>query len=203
MQRLGVYGGTFNPVHTGHVHLAETALSQLGLDKLLIIPANIPPHKEFHEDVGPEHRLRMCALAFSKLKKADISDMEIRKKGVSFTADTLEQLKEEYPESELFLIMGGDMFLTVDRWKRFDTIKSLCTLCGCARERGEFERLKAFEKELKFRYGAQTFLIQGEIVDVSSSKLRDLLKRGEDTNGYLIEPVEKYIRENKLYRGER
>ena len=122
--RIGIYGGTFAPVHKGHVAAAEAFFRQMELDLLYVIPAGIPPHKQIDASDDPIHRLRMCELAFDGMKNVIVSDMEIRREGKSFTVDTLRALSAE--DRRLFLLMGTDMMLTLDSWREPDEIFRLC-----------------------------------------------------------------------------
>ena len=123
--RTGVLGGTFNPVHMGHVLLADAAARELRLDRTLLIPAGIPPHKQVPELAADRHRLAMCKLAAAQIRGGQVSDLELRRGGKSYTCRTLEMLKEQYPADTLYLICGGDMFLTLQDWKRPETIFQL------------------------------------------------------------------------------
>ena len=110
--KIGIFGGTFNPVHQGHVHLAQQCVEELKLDKLLVIPTKQPPHKQVQELASGEHRAQMCRLAFAEIPQAQVSEMELHREGKSYTADTLTQLKQQFPQAQFYLIVGGDMFLT-------------------------------------------------------------------------------------------
>src|SRR6059058_2054539 len=107
--RLGILGGTFNPPHLGHLVCAQEAYLQLGLERVLLIPARIPPHKPVDEEPGAEHRLELCRLAVGDDARFEVSDLEIKRDGPSYTVDTLEELQSQAPDSELFLIVGGDV----------------------------------------------------------------------------------------------
>ena len=116
--KIGIYGGTFDPPHLGHMEAAKAALDKLGLDRLLIIPDREPPHKDLAAEAAtPQQRLDMAALMADGLgPRAEASDLELRREGKSYTADTVEKLHEQFPEDELWLLMGTDMFLTVQNW---------------------------------------------------------------------------------------
>ena len=133
--RIALYGGSFNPPHLGHAEAAYTVYEELKPDKLLIIPANIPPHKEMEEGCpSAEERLELCRLAFAEIPGAEVSDIEVRREGRSYTADTVEQLRAEYPEDELILVMGTDMLLCFEDWYRFEYLLRECCLAVLARE---------------------------------------------------------------------
>ena len=123
MERIGIYGGTFNPPHVGHIAAAKAAAELLRLDKLLLIPDRIAPHKQLPEgSASAEQRLQMLEIASYGIEKAEVSDMELRREGTSYTYLTILELREQYPEAQLILLMGTDMFLSFDRWKNTDII---------------------------------------------------------------------------------
>ena len=123
MERIGIYGGTFNPPHAGHIQAAKQAVTALKLDKLVIVPTSIAPHKAIPEhSPTPRQRLEMLRIAAADCPKAEVSDIELNRGGVSYTFQTVSELKERYPDAELILLMGSDMFLCFDQWKQPDDI---------------------------------------------------------------------------------
>ena len=123
MGRIGIYGGTFNPPHIGHVRAAEFALQAMELDRLLVIPSCISPHKQIPEgSPTPEQRLQMVQAAFSGMENVQVSDLELRRGGSSYTYETVEQVRELYPNDEILLFMGTDMFLSFDTWRNPESI---------------------------------------------------------------------------------
>lgn len=199
--KIGIYGGTFSPVHCGHLLAAREFVRRTELDKLLIIPAAQPPHKEMQPPVSASDRLEMCRLAFEGMENVEISDIEISRGGKSYTVDTVTELKKKYPDDELFLLVGTDMLLTFDRWYRYTDILSLCNLVYVRRETdseldGEiFEKISFLEKQtgIKIRH------IKIDPVEISSSELRQMLQDGEDTGNYLPEKVENFVKEKGIY----
>ena len=149
--KIGIFGGTFNPPHLGHLAAAEAAIGALGLDKLYIVPASIPPHKELPEGTpAPEHRLAMAAKLADALllpQVVQLSEMELKREGKSYTADTLAALREEYPEAELWLLMGTDMFLTLHRWREPEKILKLAGVCAFGRTEQDGEAVFAPQRE--------------------------------------------------------
>ena len=118
MERIGIYGGTFNPPHLGHIRAAGSAVDSFGLSKLLMIPSCVPPHKQQPANSPtPEQRLEMLKVTVQKDDRIQVSDIELRRGGVSFTYETVDQLRSEYPKAELVLLMGTDMFLSFDQWR--------------------------------------------------------------------------------------
>lgn len=197
--RLGIYGGTFSPVHNAHVRAAEAFLHQCRLDKLLIIPAGIPPHKAIKDSVTPEQRIDMCRLAFSDLSKTEVSDIELKRTGKSYTVMTVRELEGE--DRELFLLCGTDMILTFDAWYCFEEILRKCTLVCIRRETDDDVGAELEEKiELyKEKYGAQIIMLQVQAMELSSTEVRDLLRSGSDVSSLVPHKIITYIKENNLY----
>ena len=142
MERIGIYGGTFNPPHIGHIQAAKQAVAALNLDALVIIPTSIAPHKAIPEDSPtPRQRLEMLRIAAADCPKAEVSDIELNRGGISYTFQTVSELKERYPDAELILLMGSDMFLCFDQWKQPDDILKNVELGGFYRgSKGEKTR---------------------------------------------------------------
>ena len=202
--KLGIYGGTFNPPHLGHLAAAQFALDALNLDRLEFVPAAAPPHKTLPEG-GPsaEQRLEMVELAADGLllpKKVSVSGMELHRPGKSYTADTLEQLQAADPEAELWLLMGTDMFLTLQNWREPEVITRLAGICTFARTQSDSgELLETQARYLQETLGARTCVLQlPHIVDVSSTQLRELLAQGKG-QAYLSPAVYGYIIRQGLY----
>ncbi len=200
--KTGVYGGTFNPIHLGHIHILKEFIRRLSLDKVLLIPTGTPPHKNTPSLAGAEDRLAMCGLALQEIEKApvEISEIELKREGKSYTADTLRALKEEYPEDELFLLMGEDMFLTVHQWYCPETIFALAALCASPRSKDGLCKLMAQKKQLEEVYGAKCLVENIPYFPASSTEIRDRAARGESLSGLVPPEVEKYIVAHGLYR---
>ncbi len=197
--RITVYGGSFNPPHWGHEALARLASSSLQPDKLLIIPDYLPPHKELAENSPtPEERLALCRLAFGEIPRAEISDRELRRSGRSYTADTVDELLEEYPGAELTLVIGTDMLQTFENWRRAEELMQRCTLAAAARDREEEAVLEAHAALLRERYGARVILMRAEPLPMSSGEIRTLLpqRRG---SGLLSDAVYSEIIRRRYY----
>lgn len=197
--KLGVYGGTFNPVHCGHVRLARRYMEAAALDKLLVVPARIPPHKEAPDLIAGEDRMEMCRLAFAGLPGYEVSDLELRRPDKSYTVDTLEQLRMLYPEDALCLLMGSDMFLTITQWKDWRRIFQLSALCVGARESDLYERLEEEKGRLE-TLGARCEIVRLEPMVISSTEIRERVSRGEPVEGLVPAKVRKYIVDHGLYR---
>lgn len=177
--RIVVYGGSFNPPHLGHVEAARTVSAELAPDKFLIIPTNVSPHKMLAEgSPEPRARLEMCRLAFADIPGAEISDMELQREGKSYTAQTVEELRRSYPDDELFLVMGTDMFLSFETWYRFEYLLENCTLAVLARDEDEDVQLRRQRDALAEKYGARVIILKHDPVAASSSDIRERLRFG-------------------------
>lgn len=195
---IGIFGGAFNPVHNGHINLAEIYYNELKLDKLIFIPTFKPPHKTDEYLVSCDDRVNMLKLAIES-KPYEISTIEFERNEKSYTYDTLTELKKIYANDKLFLIIGADQFLTFDRWYKYKEILSMATLCTCARENEqEKERIKEYAEKLKI--SDSFYLSTAPVLKVCSSEIRDGIKSGSDVSILLPEKVLKYILEKGLYR---
>lgn len=198
--KIAVFGGTFNPIHLGHIHLALAFHEKLQFDKVLLIPANSPPHKQAPDLASAADRLEMCRLAAAGNPVFEVDDIEIRSGGVSYTADTLAKLREQYPGAEWYLIMGSDMFLTFEKWRRYREILKHCVLCSAARETGAFEKLCEQRRRLQ-EQGAEVCLLQIDVMEVSSTFIRDCVMNKAEPSAYLNKDVAAFIAARGLYRG--
>ena len=199
MQRIGIYGGTFNPPHTGHIGAGLEAMEALGLSMLYVIPDRIAPHKEIPEgSPTPEQRLQMLRLALDGRENVVVSDMELRREGKSYTYETVEQLHALHPDAQLVLFMGTDNFLTFDQWRNPERILSQAALGVFYRgERGEEVAIAAQKTEMEAA-GHTVFLVENDVVEISSTDLRRLLIF-RCAGPFLPDGVGDYILENGLY----
>lgn len=205
--RIGIYGGSYNPPHLGHAAAATSGIRHLGLDRLLLIPAGIPPHKQLSADSpAAEQRLAMVRamaeqVALDTGVPTEVSRMEIDRGGKSYTVDTVRALRAQYPDDELWLLMGTDMFLSFQDWYRPEEILSCAGICAFGRSGDDGEELlDAQRRKLLARYGdarIETMLLPN-LVEISSTALRDALPAGEG-EGYLSAAVYGYILREHLY----
>lgn len=199
VEKLGIYGGTFSPIHNGHIRAAEKFLSDIDLDRLLIMPAAIPPHKAA-DGVSGEDRLEMARIAFEGADpRLEVCDFEVRREGRSYTINTLEHFTS--PDRRIYMLVGTDMFLTLPEWRRAEDIFRLADIVLMRRERlDETGRLIA-EKKLGYErdFGARIHIIDEEPLEMSSTELREKLRRGEPVDKLIPDGVARYIREKKLY----
>ncbi len=199
MERIGIYGGTFNPPHVGHIQAAKEAICALGLTKLVMIPDRIAPHKEIPAgSPTPEQRLEMLRIATANCAQMEVSDIELQREGPSYSYVTVEQLKAQYPDAELILLMGTDMFLSFHNWKHPEKILANAALGVFYRgEKGEKAAIEGKRAEME-AVGASVYLIDNPVINISSTQMRRLLAfrcAGE----LLPEGVLDYIREHRLY----
>ncbi|MBS5728896.1 MAG: nicotinate (nicotinamide) nucleotide adenylyltransferase [Clostridium sp.] len=190
--KIGVFGGTFNPPHNGHVRLAKAAADELKLDKLLVIPSCIPPHKIAAKLADGQERLEMCRLAFGGDPRLEVSPMELERGSRSYTVETLRELKALYPDSELYFIVGSDMLESFDKWYLWQEILSLSVLCAASREEGYSPDLSRFGK-----LAERIKIITLDPLEVSSTQIRN--SAGEVSSELLDPKVAAYIREHGLY----
>lgn len=197
--RVGIYGGTFAPIHNGHVRAAKAFMEQMKLDYLFIIPAYLPPHKQIDASDDPLYRLKMCELAFEGTDGIVISDCEIARGGKSYTYDTLKEL--ERPDTRLFLLLGTDMVLTFDTWYRFEDILKMCYPVYMRRENDPLigNRIVAKINDYYKKYGVMFRKIIADPIEISSTDIRGAVKVGKDISRYVPAKVEKFIKENGLY----
>lgn len=199
MQKIGIFGGTFNPPHLGHIQAARQAMETLGLNRVLFIPNRVAPHKELPQDSpSPRQRLEMLRIALEGEPCLEASDMEVRREGVSYTVDTLEALKEKYPGAELTLLVGTDMFLSFSHWVQWETILKEASLGVFYR--GEKGERAAIEEQCQAltALGAKVTLAENPVVAISSTQLRRLLAF-QCADAFLPQGVGDYIREQGLY----
>lgn len=201
--KVGIFGGTFNPIHKGHTEAAYAFLRCVNPDKLLVIPTKIPPHKAIKGDDDPEIRLEMTRRAFSENgeydKRVEVSDIEIRSEGKSYTYYTLQKLKS-MGYDDFYLYCGTDMLLSFDSWFRFEDILSMCTLAYANRLESACPEASEKITMLRERYGARILEIPLDPIEISSSEIREMIHKGEDAAAYLSSPVLRFIDERRLYR---
>ena len=196
--RIAVFGGSFDPPHTEHIRLAESAVKELRLDKLFVMPAHTPPHKPWKALSKDAARLQMCRLAFSQVENTEISDYEMQQGGTSYTYLTCRYFKAKYPDAEIFWLVGTDMLRDFPAWKNPDEILSMVTLAVCGRNENAGWVEKEQEK-FKQRFGKSFVWLQYNGAAVSSTKIRVLAGAGMRLTPLTTEKVEEYIQENGLF----
>lgn len=200
MERIGIYGGTFDPPHLGHVRVAQFALKALDLDCLYVIPSCVPPHKKLRPGTPcSQQRLEMTQLAFSGQEKIRVSDLELLRGGTSYTVDTVRQIRKQYPLAKITLLMGSDTFQTFQKWNRWQEILKMASLAVfCRGEENEQETLQAQRKAIE-ECGGKVTLLQNPVIPISSTQLRRLLAF-QCADDFLPEQVTAYRKEKNLYQ---
>lgn len=198
--RIGILGGTFNPPHLGHLVCAQEAYLQLGLDLVTLMPAHIPPHKPVDEEPGPEHRLELCRLAVQGDEtRFEVSDLEVRRLGTSYTVDTLDELQSRAPDTELFLIVGSDIAAGLPRWREPEGVLSIATL-SIARRRGT-PRQDVEEALRTLDGGERARFFHMPEIGISSTMLRERVRAEQSIKYFTPDAVADYIDRHDLYRG--
>ena len=197
MSQTVLYGGTFNPIHRGHLDICVRARQAVDARRVLLMPAAQPPHKSAGWLAPDQDRLAMCALAAREYDLIQVDDWEIRRGGRSYTVDTLGHLAAVFPEEELWLLIGTDMFLTFTQWHRWEEIGKMASLLVASREEGDRERLLDQQQKLA-EQGVRSRLLQNPPMPMSSTQIREELRR-DGTTGKVCPQVLDYIREKELY----
>jgi len=187
--KIGVLGGTFDPIHYGHLILGEQVQGQLGLDKVIFVPTYRPPHKDGRRILAPQHRLRMAALAVRGNSRFAVSDIEVRRRGKSYTVDTLRAIKRRYPGARLYFICGSDLVSEIPTWKDVAQVHRLARFVLAKRP--------GYGRRLSGRHYRKIHVAQ---VDISSSSLRRLVRQGRSIKYLTPDSVVRYIRTHRLYR---
>lgn len=200
MRKIGILGGTFDPPHNGHIRLAREWGSRLSLDRFLMIPTGTSPHKDA-ASASAEDRLEMCRMAAEETDGLmEACDFEVKRSGQkSYSVLTLAAMRERYPDSELFMIMGADMFVTLESWYDFDRLRTLATFCTMPREGVTFEQLEAHRLHLRDA-GCRGLVADVPRMDVSSTEIRRRISEGLPITGMVPAGVERFIYAKGLYR---
>ena len=210
--RIGILGGTLDPIHLGHLESARAARAALGLDRVVIVPSRVPPHRHQQPQASPYHRFAMAALAVNGAEGLTVSDMELCAPGPSYTADTLTRLHGQgLSASQIFFITGADAFAEIETWARFPEVLDLAHFVVIARPGHDLVALRERLPQLAGRMidaarmpptpgGCGIFLVAARTPDVSSTEVRQRIARGEPLTGLVSEPVEAHIMQHGLYR---
>ena len=198
MAKIGIYGGTFNPIHNGHINIITEFYRRLGFDRVLIIPTSIPPHKTAESLAENEDRIKMCQLATETLNiNAVVSDIEMKRSDKSYTADTLLELRSIYPQDEFYFIMGEDMFLTINRWYRPEVIFRQAVLCASPRSSDGFKRMCSFAEDVRREFPELKYIVEDiPYIPVSSTNIRN---NRESLEKDVPAAVSEYILAHRLY----
>lgn len=198
-KKIGILGGTFNPIHNGHLMIAENAYRDFYLDEVWLMPAAIPPHKRKLHILADEMRLEMVRLAALDVPYFKASDFEIKKGTISYTSQTLTQLKEEHPENTYYFIMGADSLRDFATWHRPDIILAAAHILAAARDDIDDERLYGYIHEINARYNGQVDLLHVPRLDISSTMIRERAGMQKSVRYFVPDAVAEYISQNRLY----
>lgn len=198
-KKIGIMGGTFNPVHNGHLILAEAARVQHQLDEVWFMPSGRPPHKQKEEILPEEKRSDMLKLAIEGNEAFRYSDLELRREGIIYTSDTLEILHKEYPEDTFYFIIGGDSLMQLESWHKPEKIFARAMILASQRSGFDLGGIKEKKEELSQKYHAGILPVTIPSLEISSAGIRKGLKNGEAVRYLMPETVYAYICENGLY----
>ncbi len=204
MKKIGIMGGTFDPIHNGHIMLGKQAYEEYNLDCVWYMPSKVPPHKKDHMITAQEHRFEMTKRAIEPYSYFELSDFEFRRPGENtYTADTLRLLKDEYPDVRFYFIAGADSIMDIEKWYHPEYILSNITFLAAVREYHEADR--SFDEQisyLKKKYHADIFKLHCSEMDVASADIRNAFKTGheDDVRSRIPENVWKYIEQHGLYQ---
>ena len=202
MKKTGIMGGTFNPIHYGHLLLAENAYEQFGLDEVLFMPSNNPPHKKMTPVIDGARRAEMVRLAIEGNPHFAFSGEELTREGNTYTSDTLEILTEREPDTQFYFIIGGDSLSQFENWRRPEVILKLACVLAAEREGMSLQRTRQKIEYLNVKYHADVRLLLIPNIEISSHDIRQRAEAGHSIRYLLPESVREYILENGLYRSE-
>ena len=198
--KIGIMGGTFNPIHNGHLLLAETAKKEGNLDEIWFMPSGLPAHKSNSELLSSEHRLAMVQLAVNEIADYSASSYEIDRPGFTYTADTMEALANEFPEHEFYFIIGGDSLMKFHHWVKPEVISKHTSLLAAGRNGYSMEDLQKQAENLYHLFGTKVTLISMPELNISSNEIRNCIKHNpEEIRKDIPESVYNYILEHRLY----
>lgn len=196
--RIGIYGGSFDPVHNGHINAARNFMEELSLDKIIIVPAYCSPFKKGLAVTPSQHRLNMCNIAFGNTEGFEVSDVEILRADEGYMSDTVAQIREQYPDAELFLLLGSDQLLTFQKWHAWSKITDEATVAAAARTWDDDAAMEAAAAVLR-SYGAEVIIVPIDVKELSSTDVREAVRCGDDISAMVPPGVAEYIWDNYLY----
>lgn len=197
--KTAIFGGAFNPIHSGHIHLLSEMNKIYSFDKIILIPTGNPPHKSSEEFVSADDRIAMCRLFAERSSNIEVSEIETNRKGKSYTFDTLNEIRSIFPEDELYLIIGGDMLLIFDKWYNFGEISKLANIICAARNDNEYEKLKEKSKELQ-KLNCIVTVHKIKPFEVSSTEIRKNIYEEKSIDGLVPNYISDYIYRKNLYK---
>lgn len=201
MGNIAILGGTFNPIHNGHLQMAQYVYKTGMYDEILFMPTNIPPHKTLENLPEAHHRLKMCELAIDGIKEFKTSDYELNRDGLTYTFDTMTNLKKDDPDNKYSLIIGFDSLMQITKWYRYKELLKICPLVVINRPGYSTSQVKQQIQDLTVQFGANINYIEMPESPISSTMIRNRIQMGQDISEYVPEKVDQYIRAHKLYLG--
>ncbi|MCR5305271.1 MAG: nicotinate (nicotinamide) nucleotide adenylyltransferase [Oscillospiraceae bacterium] len=200
MKQLGLFGGSFNPIHNGHLHLLRAVRRGLRLDGITLMPSGEAPHKDSSAYAPAADRLAMCRLAAAPFPWLTVSDYETKKPGKSYTVETLRHLRQTVPDADWTLLIGSDMLLSFETWHCWEEILQSARLCAVSREPGDLPQLRAYAAKLRRAVsGAHIRVLSVEAMPLSSTEIREKMQKNADCSCLLPQNVVQYICQNRLY----
>ncbi|MBZ2175358.1 nicotinate-nucleotide adenylyltransferase [Schnuerera sp. xch1] len=198
--KIGIMGGTFDPIHNGHLILAEYSRISFNLNKILFIPTGNPPHKN-SEDISPNrYRYDMTLLAISTNMNYYLSTIEIERKGVTYTIDTIKYLKSKFEDAEFYFILGADSLYKIHKWKNYEELLSLCNFIVARRPNHNNKKLEKRKDDLNTKYNSSIHILEAPLIDISSTQIRERIRNGLSIKYLVPRSVEAYIEKNRIYR---
>ena len=199
MKKIGLFGGTFNPIHLGHLRIAKTFYEKLHLDEMIVMPAKIPVHKESKGLAPGADRLEMCRIAVKDIPHFSVSDFELCSEKPSYTVYTLREFEKNDKDAKFYLIIGSDMLFTLDEWFLYEEILQRAVICAAARLEGDRRKLEHYKSYYEEK-GGQVKIVDMPPLAISSMEIRGMIAREEDAGAYLDPRVLDYIRQRGLYQ---
>lgn len=196
--KTGIYGGSFDPVHNGHINAAKNFMEELSLDRIIVVPAYCSPFKKGLAVTPSQHRLNMCNIAFGSMPGFEVSDIEIKREDEGFMSDTVAEIRAQNPDDELYLLLGGDQLLIFDRWHAWSKIADEATIAAAARNWDDDSALEAQAAVLR-SMGASVVIVPIDVKEISSTDVREAVRRGDDISAMVPQGVAEYIWDNYLY----
>lgn len=199
MKKIGLMGGTFNPIHVGHLVLAQRALEEMGLDEIWLIPTGCSYMKKNIEILSGEERLNMVSLAIADHSRMKCLDIEIRREGYTYSYETLEQLQKQYPDYDFYFIFGADCLFTIESWKYPERIFNSCKVIAAVRNGSSLEAMEQKKRELEEKFGAHIYLLKFPNLEISSTDLRERISQRKSVKFLIPDAVISYIKEHHFY----
>lgn len=200
MKRIGILGGTFDPFHLGHMSIGECSISEVNLDKLILLPANVSPFKINKEMALEHHRVRMLEAFVENNNEFTLSRLEIDTDKVSYTFDTMEQFRKLYPADKLYFICGSDTFVTLENWYKGKDLLKTTRFIVASRPGISKDELISKSDYYKQQYGTLVHILKNDVLEISSTEIKSRIKKGLSIHNFVPEEIERYIIEHGLYK---